>query len=328
MAVALAAAGAGPALAAGAPSPVAGSIGIRLLDAPLAARDDPRAQLSIVDQVTPGTVLERRVEVSNGTGSHQQLSLYAAAATIGHGSFLGSAGHTPDDLSTWTSVSPGRPDVPAGGTTTALVRIAVPADAAPGEQYAVVWAETRSPSPPGGGVVQVNRVGIRLYVSVGGTGARAADFTIESLTAERSPGGLPVVVAGVRNSGGRALDMSGSLALADGPGGLRAGPFPAGLGVTLAIADAEPVRVTLSGQVPAGPWLAQITLRSGLVVRTATATITFPSAGAARAVPTDASRSWWIYAAGVALVVLPVLLASWVLRRRPRSGSAGAAARR
>ena len=45
---------------------------------------------------------------------------------------------------------PGRPstpsasDVPAGGRATAIVTIAVPSDAAPGERYGVVWAEARS----------------------------------------------------------------------------------------------------------------------------------------------------------------------------------------
>src|SRR6185436_940317 len=185
----------------------------------------------------------------------------------------------PNNLSTWTSVSPGKPDVPAGGKVTAMVTIAVPKDAAPGEQYGAVWAETRSATKPGGGVVQVSRVGIRLYVSVGPGGAPAADFTIDSVTAQRSAEGLPMVVASVHNTGGRALDMNGTLELSAGPGGLSAGPFPASLGVTLPIDDTEPVSIALDKALPAGPWDAQITLRSGLVERTTRATITFPKAG-------------------------------------------------
>ena len=96
----------------GALSPATGSIGIRLVDAPVSARDDPRAKVYIVDHLSPGTVITRRIEVSNTTASTARLQLYAAAAGIEKSSFLGAAGHTANDLSTWTSVVPGEPDVP------------------------------------------------------------------------------------------------------------------------------------------------------------------------------------------------------------------------
>lgn len=294
-----------------------GSIGIRLVDAPTASRDDPRARIYIVDHLKPGTVIKRRIEVSNTTHSSEALALYAAAASITKGSFLGAAAHTPNDLSTWTSVSPPKPVVPAGGKVTAMVTIAVPKDAAPGEQYGVVWAEARSAANVGG-VVQVSRVGIRLYVSVGPGGPPAADFTIDSLTAERSAEGLPMVVAAVRNTGGRALDMNGTLTLSDGPAGLSAGPFPASLGVTLGLDDTEPVSIALGKQLPAGPWLAQITLHSGLVERTATATITFPAAGTGADVQTKSGQPVWLYLTGAGIALVLALIALYaILRRRP-----------
>src|SRR5437762_204087 len=85
-----------------------------------------------------------------------------------------------------------------------------------------------STSPPdtGGGITQVSRVGIRLYISVGAGGPPAAAFTIDTLTAQRSADGAPTVVAAVQNTGGRALDMNGSMELRNGPGGLSAGPYP------------------------------------------------------------------------------------------------------
>ena len=69
------------------------------------------------------------------------------------------------------------PDVAdlAVGRATATVTLAVPGDASPGERYGVVWAETRA-ADAAGGVTQINRVGIRLYVSVGPGGSPAADF--------------------------------------------------------------------------------------------------------------------------------------------------------
>jgi CheY-like chemotaxis protein len=293
-----------------------GSIGIRLVDAPASARDDPRAQVYIVDHLAPGTVITRRIEVSNTTGAAARVQLYAAAASIGKGSFLGAAGHTANDLSTWTSVVPGEPDVPAGGKLTATVTIAVPADAAPGEQYGVVWAEARSAPNAGGGVTQVSRVGIRLYVSVGPGGAPAAAFTIDTLTAQRSGDGEPTVVATVHNSGGRALDMNGSMELRNGPGGLNAGPFPARLGTTLAIGAAEPVTIALDKALPAGPWDARVTLRSGLLEESARANLTFPAAGSSATVkpkPTPEAAAWKKGALallvgggfGVALVMVP-----------------------
>jgi hypothetical protein len=297
----------------------AGSIGLRLVDIPAISRDDPRARLYIVDHLAPGTVIHRRIEVSNTTASVAHVTLYPAAATIAKGVFLGAAGHTPNDLSTWTSVDPSASDVPAGGRAMATVTITVPADAAPGERYGVVWAQVRSAPVAGGGVIQVSRVGIRLYVSVGPGGSPAADFTIDSLTAERSSDGQPIVLATVHNTGGRALDMSGTLRLSGGPAGLSAGPFLATLGTTLGIGDTEPVMFALDEQLPAGPWDARITLRSGLLQRSARATITFPKAGAAPPVKTT-SRPGWLYPAiaGFALLLLLGFAGFVFLRRRRR----------
>jgi LPXTG-motif cell wall-anchored protein len=287
----------------------AGSIGLRLLDVPVTTRDDPRARLYIVDHLAPGTVIHRRIEVANTTASTVHIVMYPAGATIGKGSFVGAAGHTPDDLSTWTSVRPGASDISARGRVTAIVTITVPRDAAPGEQYGVVWAETRSAPRAAGGITQVSRVGIRLYLSVGPGGPPAANFTIDSLTAKRSPDGRPVVLATVHNTGGRALDMNGTLQLLVGPGGLSAGPFPANLGITLAIGDTEPVTIALDKRLPAGPWDARVTLHSGLLERSARGTITFPNTGT--------SHAPYLAIAGlVVLLVLGIAALLVVIRRR------------
>ncbi|MCU1498188.1 MAG: hypothetical protein JWM47_2141 [Acidimicrobiales bacterium] len=259
----------------------AGSIGIRLLEAPSGAADDPRAQVHIVDHLAPGTVIRRQISVSSTADTPVHAILYPAAATITGGSFVGADGATANDLSSWTTVTPKQVDVPAGGQAEATVTIAVPRDAAPGEQYGVVWAEVRSGAADGSGVAEVTRVGVRMYLSVGPGGAPAPDFAIETLTAGRSSDGAPTVLAAVHNTGGRALDLGGTLELSAGPGGVRAGPFPAALGTTLAIGATEPVTIVLDGQLPAGPWDATVTLHSGLVERSAHATLTFPAAGVA-----------------------------------------------
>ncbi len=201
------------------------------------------------------------------------------------------------------------PDAGGGGATT-TVTIRVPDGAAPGERYGIAWAEVRDAPGAGGGITQVSRVGIRLYISVGPGGAPAADFAIDSVRAERSVDGLPMVVETVRNTGGRALDMNGTVVLARGPGGLSAGPFPARLGTTLGIGDAERVTTFLDRQMPSGPWAARVTLRSGLVQRKAHATITFPDAS-------GGSSDHWIALAG-ALGLLLLLLATGMTHRRRR----------
>jgi hypothetical protein len=296
-----------------------GGIGIRLVDVPVAEQNDPRALLYIVDHLMPGTVIQRRIEIANMSASSTHIALYAAAAAITDGAFLGAAGHTPNELSSWTSLDATEYLVAPHQREIATVTIAVPVDAAPGERYAVVWAETRS-APPGGGVTQVNRVGIRLYVDVGPGGAPAADFTIESLTAMRSPRGQPVVVATVRNTGGRALDMAGTLQLSAGPAGLSAGPFPAELGVTLGIGDTEPVTIALDDRLPNGPWDARIVLHSGLLERTARAAITFPDAGLAPPVDTTSHPPGGLYAGVAVLTVLLAGVAAFLAgsKRHPR----------
>jgi hypothetical protein len=292
-----------------------GGVGLRLLDAPSTARDDPRAQIYIVDHVAPGTVIHRHLEVSNSTASSVDVVVYPAAATIANGSFLGAAGHTPNELSTWTSVRPGTSAVKAGGHLTAAVSITVPHDAAPGERYGVVWAEVRSAPSVGDGVTQISRVGIRIYLSIGPGGPPAANFTIDSLTALRSPDGQPTVIATVHNSGGRALDINGSLQLSAGPGGLSAGPFSATLGTTLSIGATEPVTIVLDKQLPAGPWDARVVLHSGLISRAAQATITFPKTGTALPTATRSSGHGRMYIAVAALLGLLAGSASLVLRR-------------
>jgi hypothetical protein len=289
----------------------AGGIGLQLLEVPRSAYSDPRARLYIIDHLHPGRTIRRRIEISNTTASDLHIVMYAGAALISQGKFVGVAAHTPNELSRWTSVLPGELDIHPGRHAIATVTIGVPRGAPPGEQYAVVWAETRSPAPAGGGITRVSRVGIRIYLSIDPGGAPASRFTIDSLTGKRSPDGRPEVVASVHNTGGRALDMSGTLRLSAGPGGLSAGPFPANLGTTLAIGATEPITIMLDKQVPDGPWHALVTLRSGLLERSARATITFPT--------TETPHSPYAIVAGLAALLLAGILAVLFTRTHRKS---------
>jgi hypothetical protein len=302
-------------------APDPGGLGLRLMDIPTAAASDPRARQYIVDQLAPGSVIHRRVEVSNTMSAPVRVAVYPAAASITAGSFVGAGGHTPNELSSWTTLSQGVVDLAPGAKAQDTVTVTVPLDAAPGEQYAAVWAEISSPA--GSGVTLVNRVGVRMYLSVGGANAAPSSFTVDSLTAARAPDGHPMVTAQVHNTGGRALDMSGTLSLSDGPGSLSAGPFPAQLGSTLAPGQSTAVTIALGQQLPDGPWNAALTLKSGLLEKNSQARIQFPAgpATANPAAPLETLGAYLGVVVGVALLVLLVIVVAVVVmvrRRRPR----------
>jgi hypothetical protein len=311
----------------------AGGVGIRLLEAPTAREKDPRARRSIVDHVKPGESFTRKFEVSNTTDGRRAISIYAAGADVAGGEFKPADGRTQNEMSSWITVDTTVADVEAGQSVQPRLTITVPREATAGERYAVVWAELPPRRPPGGGIAVVNRVGIRVYLSVGPGGEPPTDFVVQSLTAERDKEGRPVVEATVENTGGRALDLSGELRLAEGPGGLSAGPFEVKLGTTLAIGAREPVSVALDKALPAGPWKATITLRSSITERTASGVITFPAGNGTSATPVDATSEKKTDAGaaltsptvlGSALGVLLLLLLGGSLLRRRRGGAAPA----
>jgi len=306
-----------------------GGVGVRLLDVPAGAVNNPRARQYIVDNLAPGTTIHQRIVVSNTTASALNVAIYPAAAAVTGGSFVGAAAHTADDLSTWTTVSRPILDVPAGSTAVDTVTIVIPPKESPGERYAVVWAEVRS-TQAGGTIELVNRVGIRMYVYVGGNNP-ATSFTVETLTGLRNSGGHPLVRAQVHNTGGLAVDLSGTVTLSSVTGELTAGPYPAQLGTTLAPGQSEPVWFVPTSQVTDGPWNATVTLHSGLTQEAYRAKITFPRGpgtappGAAR--PASGGLGFITILAGAILVALLAVLAALIItyrRRRHQTNRLGA----
>ncbi|MCX5315871.1 hypothetical protein [Streptomyces sp. NBC_00154] len=267
-----------------------GSVGVRLVDIPADLADDPRARHYIIDNLTPGTTVHRRIEVLNTTDSTLHVEVYPAAATITHGAFVGAAGRKRNELSSWTKLRRRTLDVPAHDTLRDTVTIKVPRDAAPGERYAVIWAQVRGDR--GGGIALVSRTGIRMYLSVGGHNPPAPNFTAHTMTAQRGPDGHAIVRAQIINTGGRALDLSGTLKLASVSGSLSAGPYQVQLGTSLAPHQSEPVIIPVTDDVADGPWRATLELRSGLLVKKFHAKIKFPHThGIAPAAAVDAETS-------------------------------------
>lgn len=269
--------------------PCKDSIGIALVDIPSETQTDPRARTYVIDHVEPGARFERRIRVCNGTTAPVEVQVYAGAAVIEGDVFRAVEGRESNDLSSWITVEPPRVIVPARGERILPVSFAVPSDASGGERYAAILVETPAVRQPSGNSV-ANRVGVRVYLSVGGPEVPISDFVVDSLQAGRNAAGDPVVTASVRNTGQRALDMRGELALTDGPGGLSAGPFQATVGTTLLPGDAAPVEVVLDEVIRGGPWTATITMRSGPLERRAEAQITFPDEAGEQNAPVPAKN--------------------------------------
>lgn len=311
----------------GSPPPVPPGLGIRLLDAPGTARDDPRAAAYVVDHLRPGASITRHVLVTNGTAGSVDVDLYAGAARVTAGGFEVLEGRARNDLTGWTTVSPATATLPPGGSTRVTVTVAVPATATGGERYAAILAQTRPAAAASGNVAVSSRVGVRVYLSVGGAAEPVSAFTVSTLTAVRATDGTPAVLARVTNTGQRALDLTGSLALDGGPGGLAAGPFPVAALRTLGIGDTGEMGVPVDRTVPPGPWHAVMTVRSGTLEQRVEATLSFPAAPggsaapvAARRVPLTRDRSVVAPLAAALLLAVAALLGLvwWRARRASR----------
>jgi hypothetical protein len=274
---------AGPAGAALTPEAKAppGGIGIRLIAVPTSLTSNPMERLYIIDKLAPGTTALRQVEVSNSTRATADVAVYAAGAGVSSHGFTFAPGRAQDQLSNWTSVSRDVLRLRPGTDALDTVMLRVPKDATSGEKYAVVWAQVSSASSAHRGLLLVNRVGVRMYVSIGLGGTPPPNFTVGRLVAKRSAAGEPFIVATVVNSGEGPLDISGSLTLSDGPGGIRGGPYRVTLSPALAPGQSELATAVLNKLVPDGPWKAAISLVSGPTVRSATATLTFPGVAGA-----------------------------------------------
>ncbi|HEX6351443.1 hypothetical protein [Actinophytocola sp.] len=299
------------------PAPSGGGVGIRLLDAPVSRRDDPRASRYIVDHLSPGTVIQRRVLVANASENPYLVELYPAAAMVERGRFVFGADRLANDLSSWMSVEPAALDLAPGEEMPAVVTVNVPRTASAGERYAVVWASVASEPERPGYVRQVQRIGVRVYLEVGMGGESPSTFGFGPLRADRDVHGFPMVSVKVVNTGGRALDLSGTAELTDGPAGTRAGPFKVPNGTTLGPGQSSTVTVRFPRELPDGPWTIAVHLESGTVKNSMTARITFAGSTGE---PVDGPAIPWLAIVGTALGIA-LLMVSGLVRRGRRSYS-------
>jgi hypothetical protein len=259
--------------------------------------------------------------VSNRGTTRQLIELYPAGASIAEGRFHFAEGRDGNELASWINLDRDQVDLEPQGEARVRVTITVPPHAAAGERYAVIWASAGSAGPqPTANVQHVQRAGIRTYLDIGLGGEPPTDFSVGELVPARDKRGEPSVTIKVTNTGGRAVDITGSVELSDGPAGMRAGPFEVVQGTTLAPGHSGSVLVRLPVELPNGPWKIRVTLESGLAEQTAEGDVTFPDPGEVGE-PTllfvRLGAPW--SAAGWSLVVgLTVLVGLFLVARRTR----------
>ncbi|GAA5197689.1 hypothetical protein GCM10023322_69490 [Rugosimonospora acidiphila] len=299
------------------------SLSIRVLDVPTARIDDPRALAYIIDFLNPGDTIRRRVEVKNTSPQTQHVDMYAGAAAVVNDTFTPATAPPEEDLTGWVSLDSPSLDLKAGATQNVWATITVPRDAVKGERYGAIWAQISRPPKPGSTVGENNRVGVRMYLDIGPGGEPPTDFRIGDITISGGHGPWPLVTARVDNTGGRAIDMTGSLTLTNDDGSVKAGPFEVTNGVTILPGQSGPVQVPIDKQLPAGAWTAKLTLASGTTTRTASATFTLPVAGTRAAIMASGTPWTKLGAAAtlaVLLIVAALLLTRYLLRRRGNPG--------
>ena len=295
-----------------------GTFGVRLVDVPVSEAGNPRALRYIIDYLSTGTVIHRRILVANDEARTARFTVYADAAYISGGEFVGYAGATRNELTNWISVQHPTVTLAAGAAVMDMITIRVPPGATRGEHYGVIWVQQTANARARdreSGVVEVSRVGVRLYVAVGRGGAPPTSFDITSVTGHLTDAGRPVIVAHVNNTGGRAIDVNGSARLADGPGGTSSGPFPAQRIVTLAPGQSWNMTFAAPKSLPPGSWQVSVALASGLNKAKATATIQLGTIVAAQAA---VSARQWIWVALGGLVVALVAAVAWYARQQRR----------
>jgi hypothetical protein len=289
--------------------------GVRLYDVPAPDLHNPRGLQYIIDYLPSGTVIHRRILVLNEESRTVHLAVYPDAAAISGGEFIGETGQTHSELTSWIRVQHASLTLRPQASILDMVTIRVPRSATRGEHYGEIWVQQSARGRISGGVAvtEVARVGIRIYLAVGHGGAPPTSFVITSLTGHRSASGRPLLIAYVRNTGARAVDLSGQARLTAGFGGVTAGPFREQQLLTLAPGQSDNMVFTPGKQLPSGPWHATVAVVSGFTHRTARSTIRFlPDR---RLTAATWTRSVMIWAAGLAGVTVGSLVLALILLR-------------
>ena len=144
-----------------------GGIGIRVVQIPESVRSNPLSGIYIVQPLHAKSVVVQPLEVSNTTAHAISVALYPGAASLNGGHFSITSAGVQNELTSWITISPAVATIPAHGFLTAQVTFTVPKSVHSGTQYGVIWASASSKASAGG-IINVNRVGVRMYMPISG----------------------------------------------------------------------------------------------------------------------------------------------------------------
>lgn len=236
--------------------------------------EESRRRHAFVDHVRPGTYIHRTVVVRNTSNRRLRVRLHPGAATVHDGRFQPQEGT--NELTGWITLNHPQVDLDAQRETTVMATVRVPRDVSTGERYAVLWAQAdpaasgpQTPSP-------TQPVGSRIYLDVGPGADPRFQMSIGKVGVTRGAGGIPRLSTSVRNTGHRAVDLTGSVRVAGGKGGAGGGVFAVPAGTTLAPGESTSFTVPLARAVLHGSWRATVTVESGTTRATAEAPFTLP----------------------------------------------------
>ena len=165
---------AGMAAAAPSPSPGAGSGaapgGVSVVPVPSSPHMSGKGQRLDFGQLRPGQTARDEVLVRNIGDAAASVYLYAADATtaLGGGLAFGLRTDPRTTVGRWMTLSRSQLSVPPHGTVTVALTVTLPTSLQGGEYAGGVVAEQLSPPPSGGGVAQVYRFAMPVYLTVPG----------------------------------------------------------------------------------------------------------------------------------------------------------------
>lgn len=270
----------------------------------------------------PGAVIHDIVAVSNYTEQPLTLDLYAndAVRNTQGGFDLLPATETPADVGAWVDLGEPTVTIPARSRIDVPFRIAVPADATPGDHAGGIVASLTTQAGDGDGQVAVDRrVGARIYLRVTGTLDPVLTVDDVRVAFEGLPLGQPGTVRvdyTVRNNG--------NVRLAGRPALRIAGPF--GLGERRWTGDPLPELLpgdSISGSaVVDGVWqLGPTDVDASIQPETSGEQVLDPPPAAGE----STVQLWIVPWIALAILVLGVATYLWRRRRRRRASAAAAA---
>lgn len=142
-----------------------GGLGIGLVNVPESFSNISNSAEWILERLTPSQTINREFQIINSTDKPMFVVVYPGAATNRNGNFMGLPKGATNELTSWTVVTPKSAWIPANSKIQGLVTVVTPSNADSSMQYGVIWAETIMGTS--GNVVNINRVGIRMYDPVG-----------------------------------------------------------------------------------------------------------------------------------------------------------------